>query len=154
MKINVEKCQFGTDKLTYLGFEVSKDGYKPDPVKSEGITKVHEPSTLKGVRSFMGMANFYRYLIPNFAQITKPLTRLTCKGAWTGGELPECARKAFKKCQEIFTKRPFLHYPDFNLQFHLYVDASLGNLDEAKEGGLAGCLVQYYSKTKTNRILQ
>jgi hypothetical protein len=89
------------------------------------------------------MANFYRLLIPKFAQLTKPLTRLTCKGVWTGGELPKCAKEAFKKCQALFTERPFLHYPDFNLKFHLYVDASLGDLDEAKEGGLAGCLVQY-----------
>ena len=152
MKINIEKCQFGIDKLTYLGFEINKDGYKPDPVKSEGITKVHEPSTLKGVRSFMGMANFYRYLIPKFAQLTKPLTRLTCKGAWTGGKMPECAQKAFRKCQKIFTNRPFLHYPDFNLQFHLYVDASLGDLDEVKEGGLAGCLVQYPNNDITAKV--
>ena len=105
MKINIEKCQFGIDKLTYLGFEISKNGYQPDPVKSEGITKVHEPSTLKGVRLFMGMANFYRYLIPNFAQITKPLTRLTCKGAWTRGALPDCAKKAFKKMPKHFHKK-------------------------------------------------
>ena len=143
MKINIEKCQFGIKKLTYLGFELDKDGYRPDPLKSEGITKVHEPSTLKGVRSFMGMANFYRLLIPKFAQLTKPLTKLTCKNAWSGGELPKEAKAAFKKCQEIFTKRPFLHYPDFNLKFHLFVDASLGDQEEAKEGGLAGCLVQY-----------
>ena len=152
MKINIEKCQFGMDKLTYLGYEISKNGYQPDPIKSEGITKVKEPSTLKGVRSFMGMANFYRYLIKDFAQITKPLTRLTCKGAWTGGPLPDCARKAFKKCQDIFTKRPFLHYPDFNLQFHLYVDASLGDLDIAEEGGLAGCLVQYPNNDTTAKL--
>ena len=81
MKINIEKCQFGIKKLTYLEFELNKDGYKPDPVKSEGITKVIEPNTLKGVRSFMGMANFYRLLIPKFSQLTKPLTKLTCKGA-------------------------------------------------------------------------
>ena len=145
MKINIEKCQFGIEKLTYLGFEISKDGFKPDPVKSEGITKVNEPSTLKGVRSFMGMANFYRLLIPKFSELMKPLTKLTCKdsGGWKGGELPEDAKKAFKKCQEIFSSRPFLHYPDFNLEFHLYVDASLGDLDDPKSGGLAGCLVQY-----------
>ena len=143
MKINIDKCEFGISKLTYLGFELSKDGYKPDPVKSEGITKVHEPSTLKGVRSFMGMTNFYRKLIPKFAQLTKPLTKLTCKGAWPGGEMPALAKRSFKKCQEIFTSRPFLHFPDFNLQFHLYVDASLGDLDAEKEGGLAGCVVQY-----------
>ena len=100
----------------------------------------------------MGMANFYRYLIPNFAQITKPLTRLTCKGAWTGGALPDCAKKAFKKCQNIFKKRPFLHYPDFNLQFHLYVDASLGDLDVAEEGGLAGCLVHYPNNDTTAKL--
>ena len=143
MKINIEKCQFGIKKLTYLGFELDKDGYKPDPIKSEGITKVNEPSTLKGVRSFMGMANFYRLLIPKFSQLTKPLTKLTCKGAWSGGEMPKSAKEAFEKCKKIFTKRPFLHYPDFNLKFHLFVDASLGDLAELKEGGLAGCLVQY-----------
>ena len=73
MKINIDKCQFGIEKLTYLGFELDKNGYKPDPVKSEGITKVNEPSTLKAVRSFMGMANFYRLLIPKFAQLTLQL---------------------------------------------------------------------------------
>ena len=143
MKINLDKCKFGTDMLTYLGFEISKDGYKPDPIKSEGITKVHEPSTLKGVRSFLGMANFYRLLIPQFSKLTKPLTKLTCKGAWTGGSLPNDAKLAFKKCQQHFTQRPFLHYPDFNLKFHLFVDASLGTLGEPHEGGLAGCLMQY-----------
>ena len=74
MKINIEKCQFGIKKLTYLGFELDKNGYKPDPIKSEGINKVNEPSTLKGVKSFMGMADFYRLLIPKFSQLTKPLT--------------------------------------------------------------------------------
>ena len=152
MKINISKCQFGIKKLTYLGFELDKDGYRPDPIKSEGITKVNEPSTLKGVRSFMGMANFYRLLIPKFSQLTKPLTKLTCKGAWSGGALPKSAKEAFKKCQEIFTKRPFLHYPDFNLKFHLFVDASLGDQEEEKEGGLAGCLVQYPDNDVTQKM--
>ena len=80
MKINLEKCQFGVDKLTYLDFQLSRDGFKPDPVKSEAITKVNPPSTLKGVRSFLGMTNFYRLLIPRFSQLMRPLTRLTCKG--------------------------------------------------------------------------
>ena len=143
MKINLEKCQFGVDKLTYLDFQLSRDGFKPDPVKSEAITKVNPPSTLKGVRSFLGMTNFYRLLIPRFSQLMRPLTRLTCKGVWLGGDLPNEAMEAFKKCQWLFTTHPFLHFPDFNLTFHLYVDASLGNLNEKKEGGLAGCLVQY-----------
>ena len=151
MKINIEKCQFGIDKLTYLGFEISKDGFKPDPVKSKGITQVNEPCTLKGVRSFMGMANFYRLLIPKFSRLTKPLTKLTCKGGWSGGKLPPDAKAAFKACQKIFSDRPFLHYPDFNLKFHLYVDASLGELDDPKSGGLAGCLVQYTDNDTTKK---
>ena len=77
MKINLEKCQFGIEKLTYLGFELNKDGFKPDPINSEGITKVNYPSTLKGIRSFLGMTNFYRLLIPKFSQLLKPLTKLT-----------------------------------------------------------------------------
>ena len=149
MKINLDKCQFGVEKLTYLGFELNKDGFKPDPMKSEAITKVNPPSTLRGVRSFLGMTNFYRLLIPKFAQLMRPLTRLTCKGAWLGGELPEEAMNAFKRCQKLFTTRPFLHFPDFNLRFHLYVDASLGNLDEEKEGGLAACLVQFPNNDTT-----
>jgi hypothetical protein len=114
MKINLEKCQFGIEKLTYLGFELNKDGFKPDPIKSEGITKVNYPSTLKGIRSFLGMTNFYRLLIPKFSQLLKPLTRLTCKGAWLGGDLPKDAKDAFEKCQKMFTSRPFLHYPVFS----------------------------------------
>jgi hypothetical protein len=134
-----------------LGFELNKDGFKPDPIKSEGITKVNYPSTLKGIRSFLGMTNFYRLLIPKFSQLLKPLTRLTCKGAWSGGDLPKDAKDAFEKCQKLFTSRPFLHYPDFNLTFHLFVDASLGNLEEAKEGGLAGCLVQFPDNDTTQK---
>ena len=57
--------------------------------------------------------------------------------------MPKSAKEAFQKCKKIFTERPFLHYPDFNLKFHLFVDASWGELQELKEGGLAGCLIQY-----------
>ena len=143
MLLNLEKCQFGVGKLTYLGFEIDKDGFRADPTKSEAITKVQEPNTLKGIRSFLGMANFYRILIPRFSQLMKPLTRLTCKDAnWSGGELTPEAKMAFDKCKEIFSTQPFLHFPNFNWKMHLLVDASLGNLDEP-DGGLACCLVQY-----------
>ena len=152
MKLNLEKCQFGIDKLTYLGFELNKDGIKPDPAKAEGITKVVEPSTLKGVRSFLGMCNFYRLLIPKFNALVKPLINLTCKGAWTGGALPPDAQAAFKKCQTIFATQPFLQYPDFNLDFHLFVDASLGQVEDPKGGGLAGCLVQYPNNDPTKPV--
>ena len=57
--------------------------------------------------------------------------------------MPKEAIEVFKKLQDIFTSRPFLAFPDFSLDFHLYVDASLGSVDDPKSGGLAGCLVQF-----------
>ena len=60
---------------------------------------------MKGVRSFIGMADFYCLLIPKFSRLTKPLTKLTCKGGWSGGELPKEAKEALKKCQAIFSNR-------------------------------------------------
>ena len=144
MLINLEKCEFGVDKLTYLGFEMDKTGYRPDPRKMESIKNMKMPETLKGIRGLLGFSGFYRHLIPRFSQLVRPLTYLTTKAAkYTGGPMPKEAIEVFKKLQDIFTSRPFLAFPDFSLDFHLYVDASLGSVDDPKSGGLAGCLVQF-----------
>ena len=57
--------------------------------------------------------------------------------------MPSQALQAFKKLKEIFTSRPFLAFPDYNLEFHIYCDASLGTLENPRSGGLAGVCVQY-----------
>ena len=151
MLINLEKCEFGVSKLTYLGFEMDKTGYRPDPRKMKSILEMKMPETLRSLRGLLGFVGFYRMLIPKFSQLVKPLTYLTTKAAkYTGGPLPDDAVNVFKKLQEIFTSRPFLAFPDFSLDFHVYVDASLGSLDDPKSGGLAGCLVQYENNDTSN----
>ena len=119
MLINLEKCEFAVPNLTYLGFQMNKDGYRPDPRKMDSILLLRPPSTLKGIRGLLGFAGFYRHLIPRFTLLVKPLTELTCKAAkYTGGTLPQSALDVFKKLQEIFTSKLFLSFPNFNETFH------------------------------------
>lgn len=151
LTINLKKCDFNVEKLVYLGFEVDKDGYRADPLKIAGITKVQLPRTLKGVRSFVGMLQFYRDTLPRFSQLIKPLTSLTSKMSnWSGGkDLPYEAKQAFFKAQKMMGRRPFLHHADMNLRFHLFVDGSLGQVKDQTTGGLSACLVQYPEDDET-----
>ena len=81
MLINLEKCEFGVSKLTYLGFEMDKTGYRPDPRKMKSILEMKMPETLRSLRGLLGFVGFYRMLIPKFSQLVKPLTYLTTKAA-------------------------------------------------------------------------
>ena len=149
--LNLEKCSFGTESLVYLGFEISKHGYAPDPQKVQDILNCPEPATLKQVRAFIGMLQFYRLHFPKFSQLIKPLSTLTGKKTnWLGGTLPVSAKKAFQYFKEKLATRPILAYPDMNLDMHLFVDASLGTIDDPDSGGVAACLVQFENNDETN----
>ena len=144
MLINVEKCEFAVSKITYLGFEMDKFGYRPDSRKMKCITELKAPETLRGIRGVLGFCNFYRHLLAKYSQLVQPITYLTTKESkYHGGPMPPQALQAFKKLKEIFTSRPFLAFPDYNLDFHIYCDASLGTLENPRSGGLAGVCVQY-----------
>jgi hypothetical protein len=76
--IDIKKCEFEVKSTKYLGFIVEAGkGISMDPAKVAAIRKWEAPSTVKGVRLFLGFANFYQKFIRNFAQVTTPLTRLT-----------------------------------------------------------------------------
>ena len=150
--INVEKCEIAKPKLTYLGFEISAKGYAPDPRKVKDILACPVPTTIKQVRAFIGMLQFYRSHFPKFSQDIKPLSKLTGnKSGWSGGQLPLEAKQSFENFKKRLANRPILHYPDMNLKMHLYVDASLGEVDDENTGGLAACLVQYQDDDATSR---
>ena len=142
--INAAKCEFGVETLTYLGFEISGKGYRPDPAKTFAILNCQVPKTLKGVRSFIGMIQFYRNHFPEFSELIKPLSRLTsARSGWSGGVLKGEALATFEKCKALLAKRPVLAYPDMNLKMHLFVDGSLGEVDNEDSGGLSACLIQF-----------
>ena len=78
LQLDIKKCEFETKKTKYLGFVIEAGkGIQIDPAKVAAIKEWEAPRTVKGVRSFLGFANFYRKFIRYFAQLTAPLTRLT-----------------------------------------------------------------------------
>jgi len=80
LKLDIKKCEFAVKQVKYLGFIITAgEGIKVDPEKVEAIRKWEAPTNLRGVRSFIGFANFYRDFIKNFGDIAAPLLELTKK---------------------------------------------------------------------------
>jgi hypothetical protein len=74
------KCEFWLPKVRFLGHVVSKDGLAVDPSKVEAVLDWLPPTTVTEIRSFLGLAGYYRKCIQNFSGIATPLTQLTKKG--------------------------------------------------------------------------
>nr|GEX18855.1 reverse transcriptase domain-containing protein [Tanacetum cinerariifolium] len=105
-----------------LGHKISKSGIEVDRAKVDVIAKLPHPTTVKGVKSFLGHAGFYRRFIQDFSKITRPMTHLLKK------ETPfifskECI-KAFNTLKKKLTEAPILVVPDWNLPFELMYDVS------------------------------
>ena len=72
-----DKCLFDVEEVEFFRLIVKPDTLAMDPVKLKGIEDWPEPSSVKGVRSFLGFANFYQRFIPNYSELTRPLHELT-----------------------------------------------------------------------------
>jgi hypothetical protein len=80
LKLDIKKSEFAFSKVKYLGFIISSgEGIKINPGKVEAIKKWEAPTTVKGVRSFIGFSNFYRGFIKNFSEVAAPLMLLIRK---------------------------------------------------------------------------
>ena len=108
--------------MPYLGHIVSKGVIKVDPKKIEAIAKQPPPTNISEVRSFLGIATYYRRFIKDFAKISRPLTRLTGKGVRFRWEKEKV--KAFNKLIKKLTTAPVLKLPDFDKPFTVKTDAS------------------------------
>nr|GEU40722.1 reverse transcriptase domain-containing protein [Tanacetum cinerariifolium] len=102
--------------------KISKNGLEVDHAKVDVIAKLPHPTTVKGVRSFLGHASFYRRFIQDFSKIARPMTHLLEK------ETPFVFSKdcivAFETLKKKLTEAPILVFPDWNLSFELMCDAS------------------------------
>jgi hypothetical protein len=116
-----EKCCFGVLQVDYLGHQISAQGVSVDPKKIQAVLDWPKPTTVKGMRGFLGLAGYYRKFIRHFGGISAPLTQLLHKDSfhWTAA-----AEQAFKQLKEALTTPPVLRLPDFTQQFVVECDAS------------------------------
>ncbi|GJY28641.1 reverse transcriptase domain-containing protein [Tanacetum coccineum] len=120
--LNWEKSHFMVKEGIVLGHKISKSGIEVDRAKVDVIAKLPHPTTVKGVRSFLGHAGFYRRFIQDFSKIARPMTHLLEK------ETPfffskECI-ESFNTLKRKLTEAPILIAPDWDLPFELMCDAS------------------------------
>ncbi|GJS08027.1 reverse transcriptase domain-containing protein [Tanacetum coccineum] len=120
--LNWEKCHFMVKEGIVLGHKISKSGIEVDKEKVDVIAKLPHPTTVKGIRSFLGHAGFYRRFIQDFSKIARPMTHLLEK------ETPfifskECI-EAFETLKMKLTQAPILVAPDWDLPFEIMCDAS------------------------------
>ena len=122
LKLKPSKCVLFQKKVNFLGHVVSEEGIATDPNKISAIEKWPTPRNAKEVRSFLGLCSYYRRFVEGFANLARPLYRLTDKGKkfeW----LPDC-ENAFKTLKNALISAPILGYPVPNDKFVLDTDAS------------------------------
>ncbi|KAJ9546782.1 hypothetical protein OSB04_019325 [Centaurea solstitialis] len=120
------KCDFWLQEVQFLGHLVNREGIKVDPAKIEAVMKWEVPKTPTEIRSFLGLAGYYRRFIQDFSKIVVPLTRLTRKNVkFVWGEEQQ---KAFELLRRKLCKAPILTLPEGVDDMTVYCDASYHGL--------------------------
>ncbi|CAK9801713.1 Retrovirus-related Pol polyprotein from transposon 17.6 [Anthophora quadrimaculata] len=122
LKIQPDKCEFLKPELEYLGHITTSEGIKPNPEKIEAVKQFKIPKMPTDVKSFLGLAGYYRKFIRNFSKLAKPLTDLTKKDIpfhWTDKQ-----QESFQTLKDKLCEAPVLAYPNYNDAFTLTTDAS------------------------------
>lgn len=125
--INLNKCVFAKDRVTFLGHTVSEAGVAPLPDKITAIKEFNLPNTVCELKRFLGMFNFYRRFVPNAAQSQAPLNDLA-KSCKKRDKTPiiwnDDSKKAFADCKQALAKATLLAFQKPDSQLSLMVDAS------------------------------
>ena len=122
LKLKGKKCSLFQKEVIYLGHKVSKEGIQTDPAKISAVKEWPTPANVHEVRSFMGLCSYYRKFIEHFAEIARPLNKLTEKNAkflWS-----DKCDQSFKELKEHLITAPILAYPSLDHKFILDTDAS------------------------------
>ncbi|WVZ89218.1 hypothetical protein U9M48_035647 [Paspalum notatum var. saurae] len=116
------KCAFWLREVSFLGHILSEKGVAIDPSKLEDVLNWKQPETITEIRSFLGLAGYYRRFIKDFSKTTKPMTSQTKKNVrylWD----PKC-EEAFTSLKKSLTSAPVLAQPDVTKPFDVYCDAT------------------------------
>ena len=122
----LKKCDFWEEEVKFLGHVVTRDGIAVDQSKVEAVRQWIQPTSVTEVRSFLGLAGYYRRFIKEFSKIARPLTELTRKNTrfvWSTK-----AEEAFQRLKELLTTAPVLVLPEEGVEFVVHTDASRAGL--------------------------
>ena len=128
----LSKCEFWLNEVSFLGHIISGKGIAVDPSKVNAVSQWETPKSVTEVRSFLGLAGYYRRFIEGFSKLALPLTQLTCKGkafVWDA----QC-ESSFNELKRRLTTAPILILPKLEEPFVVYCGAS--------KLGLGGVLMQ------------
>ena len=122
LKINLSKCIFSVDNITFGGHKLSSQGISPDPVKVSAIQDIKQPTSVSELRSFLGTINFCSKFIPGYSTITQPLRKLTKKGVLFTWDAEQ--QQAFLNLKEQLTKPNVMTFYNPTANTKIFVDAS------------------------------
>jgi hypothetical protein len=147
LRLNPAKCQLFRNEVRYLGHIVSPSGVTTDPEKLEAVRSWPRPNDKSQLRSFLGLCTYYRRFISGFADLAKPLTRLTEDKRTFEWSVDQ--ETAFQALKEALCTAPVLGYPRPGERFIIDTDASNlgigGVLSQVQDGGER--VIAYFSKT-------
>ncbi|KAK9010290.1 hypothetical protein V6N11_036801 [Hibiscus sabdariffa] len=117
----LSKCEFWIREVVFLGHVVSSEGIQVDPKKVEAVVNWKQPKLVTEIRSFLGLAGYYRSFVSGFSKVASPLTKLLQKGVKY--EWSDARQQAFEKLKEALTNTPVLIQPVPGKEFVVYSDA-------------------------------
>ena len=149
MKINLRKCQFGQNNLSWLGYNLADNGISPGLETAEAVQSMVLPTTIKEIQSHLSLFQFFADLMDNYALLADPLSAVThsdhpWRSQKLSGDLPQEAKDAWYKLRNIIASSPVISFPDFSLPFQMFVDASVGKPHATPpiHGGVGAILTQ------------
>eukprot|EP00253_Pinus_taeda_P016803 PITA_16803 len=122
IRLNPHKCVFCVESGRLLGFIVSREGIRLDPLKVKAIVNLPPPATLRQLQSLQGKANFLRRFIPNYAEVAKGFTRLLKRD--TPFRWDAIAEESFAHLKTLLVSAPLLQPPNYHRDYTLYLAAS------------------------------
>lgn len=151
--LNISKCEFGRSELNFLGHKINSEGIQPTFEKVSAIKSFPKPNSIKKLREFLGLVNFYHRFIPNCAKILAPINsmlstknnRIKETDALNWNETSEMA---FNKIKEILSEKTLLCYPKYNAPTNIAVDASDNAVGAVLQQLINGtwCPISFFSK--------
>ena len=141
-KLNPEKCLFGVETISYLGYDISAKGWKPRVDKVKAIKDFAKPTSVTEIRSFVGMANFYSSAIPKLQLDLKPLHQLTGKKTYSWNDE---AQHAFENIKKKLEDTSLLSFYSRNENDTLYLTS-----DSSNSGW--GCVLSQYQSKKNAEV--